>query len=334
MKKIKLKIHLFYVFLILLIGFIYLVSNTKESFTNIKKPHDHEQESILPILRLIYQDIQFVNDNNVELILTQKDVSDGNTKPYIFMSGEANKFATDIVKPFYDKALKDKYCVAAIVTTEDPEYVNEKTFYVPMFLNRGHTEFTSSPFFRKYTNNKRDRLAAYIATHSPKHRDEFFKVLSKRDDTHTTDGLGKANHTRTIDMPGRNDGWWKMADVYKDYKFGFAMENTEEEGYITEKIMNVFIGGAIPIYWGTSKVKEIFNPDAFIYVNEYPSFEDAAKDIVAISKDLYRLKNMLEAPIFLENCEPDYSSYYDIPAPLWVRNIADKIKRNIQKIDT
>lgn len=331
----KLNNILFLIFLIVLlcILLVVLIYKNNESFTNIKKPHEHEEEYLIPILRLIYDDIAFVNDNNVELILTQKDVPDGNTKPYIFMSGEANKkFTSNTEKPYYDKAMNDKYCVGAIVTTLHPEYLSDKTFYVPMFLNRGHDIFTSSPFFRKYINNPRTHLAAYIASHSTETRDKFFNMLTNVDDTKTTDGLGIANHTRDINLPAREQGWWTIADTYKDYKFGFAMENTEEEGYITEKIMNVFIGGAIPIYWGTSKVKEIFNPNAFIYINDYPSFEDAARDIVAISKDTDRLEKMLNAPIFLENGQQDYSKYYDIPAPQWVVDIANKIKNNISSL--
>jgi alpha(1,3/1,4) fucosyltransferase len=43
------------------------------------------------------------------------------------------------------------------------------------------------------------------------------------------------------------------------------MENTNQAGYVTEKILDAFIGGAVPIYWGASDVFDIFNRDAFIY---------------------------------------------------------------------
>jgi hypothetical protein len=43
------------------------------------------------------------------------------------------------------------------------------------------------------------------------------------------------------------------------------MENRKQDGYITEKIFNAFLGGSVPIYFGTEEIFEIFNPNAFIY---------------------------------------------------------------------
>jgi len=299
--------------------------NSYESFTNIRKPEGHEHEYIVPILRLIYPNINFIDviDSSTLLIL-QKSIPVQNTKPYILMNGEPN------VKndPLYKAAVNDPLCVGCIVTSMD--YVkNDKTFYVPMFLDRGHVVFTSSPFVRKYNFEGRNRLAAYIATHSPPHRDEFFKSLRYYDKT--VDGLGKANHTRDINMAERSK-WWDTVELYKDYKFGFAMENKNEDGYITEKIMNVFIGGAIPLYWGTSKIKTIFNPKSFVYLNDFKSLNDAAKYVIELSKNPERLELMYNEPIFLENQPIDYSKYYDVPPPEWVTVIANTIKTNISMI--
>ena len=324
--------------ILILVCFIYDIYIHYEPYTNIKRETTTigEQAHLIPILRLIYPEITFVDNDDNELLIkvftdpyySSTPIPLNNNKPYIYFSAEANKkYANNVEKPFYDYAVKDTNCVGCIVTTQHPEYINDKTFYVPLFLSRGIGDYTSSPFYRKYTNNNRERLAAFIASHSVYPRNDMFTILHTLDNT--VDALGNANNTHKVKLP---DSWWDLPDIYKDYMFGFAMENVNEKGYITEKIMNVFIGGAIPIYWGTSMVKEIFNPDAFIYVNDYPSLKDAANDIIAISKDPYRLQNMLQAPIFLENSEPNYSNYYNIPPPLWVKNIADKIKNNIENI--
>jgi hypothetical protein len=42
------------------------------------------------------------------------------------------------------------------------------------------------------------------------------------------------------------------------------MENTHQEGYITEKIFNVFQAGAIPIYDGAPDVNNFINPESFL----------------------------------------------------------------------
>ena len=282
----------------------------------------HEEEYLMPILRLLYSDdIIFINNNtSTDLILTQKHLT--TEKPYILMNGEA-RLRHDYN---YNKALTDKNCIACIVTSLDYDD-NTKTFYVPFFLDRGHQYFTESPFIRKHINNERPYLAAYVASHSPPHRDDFFRELRALDNT--VDGLGKANHTKDISEKV-GEKWWEAVDYYKNYIFGFAMENTYEDGYITEKIMNVYIGGAIPLYWGTSRVKEIFNPESFVYLNDFTSLKDAAKYVKELSNDEQRMKKMREASIFIK--DSPYEKYYNIPAPQWVVDISNKIKDNMNKI--
>ena len=84
------------------------------------------------------------------------------------------------------------------------------------------------------------------------------------------------------------------------------MENKQYPGYITEKILNVFKGGAIPIYWGDSKtVEKVFNPKAYIDVSKFNSFEDAADYIVKLNNDPVALKKIQQEPMFKNNQMPD-----------------------------
>lgn len=336
MKNIKKIGNYFIILIILLLIILYILNNTNSSEGFIEQD-ETKYGYILPILRINYTSNDYqthINtDKPISILTTADKMSEGNTKPYIFINDEATLYygkPRNHVDDNYKAAVEDENCIACFITRDEKIFNNEKIFYLPLFLFRGNFNFTSSPFKREYTNNKRNLLAAYIALHSPPHRDEFFKILRSKDST--VDGLGKANNTKQVILPDRKY-WWDLSKIYKDYKFGFAMENSNEDGYITEKIMNVYIGGAIPIYWGTSKIKGIFNPDSFIYVNDYPSFEDCANDIIAIGKDNKRYESMVNAPIFLENSSIDYSNYYDIPPPQFVINIADKIKERYNRYE-
>jgi GR25 family glycosyltransferase involved in LPS biosynthesis len=305
---------------------IHLQSGGEIPTAYIKKANTMENEYLYPILKNVFPNkkIELVSDReSYDLVLKSHwdDGTNGNDK-YIFISPERY----DATQTY---AFNDPNCIAKIFTSTHPDLLSQKdSFYLPYFLDNGPFIFNESPMKREFTNNTRDRLAAYVAGYSPEHRDKMFKALYDLDDTKTTDGLGKANHTTDKDIPPR-EKWWELPNVYKDYIFGFAMENTNEDGYITEKIMNVYRGGAIPIYWGTSKVKHIFNPESFIYVNDYPSFEDCAKDIIAISKNKERLEKMQNAPIFNTNSVIDYSKYFDTSSPQWVIDIANSIKTKI-----
>jgi hypothetical protein len=55
--------------------------------------------------------------------------------------------------------------------------------------------------------------------------------------------------------------------LFSQYKFVICFENSNTHGYITEKIFNVFLSGAIPIYNGAPDIENYVNKKAFIQYN-------------------------------------------------------------------
>jgi hypothetical protein len=281
-------------------------------------------EGLYPILKNVFsgKNIEFVDDVNISKLSVSDNGEDTKDRPFIQFSGES--------KDGVNKELINlPHNLLSLVSTNDSSFISDKIVYLPMFLNIGPCIYTESPFKRIYQNNERPYIAAYITRHFREHHDKMFKAVKALDNEDKVHGLGTDNHTKDVTLA--ND-WYNLPEIYKDYLFVFVMENKEEDGYITEKIMNAYRGGAIPIYWGTSKVKEIFNTDSFIYVNDYESFEKCAEDIMNIVNDKERLTKLQQAPIFKENAEPDYSKYWDTPSPQWVINISNKIKDRLNLI--
>jgi len=62
-----------------------------------------------------------------------------------------------------------------------------------------------------------------------------------------------------------------------DYMFSIVIENGFYESYFTEKILDCFASGTIPVYLGTPDIKKYFNEDGIIYLS----------DEFDISEDLY-----------------------------------------------
>lgn len=52
--------------------------------------------------------------------------------------------------------------------------------------------------------------------------------------------------------------------IYKDFQFVIAYEHEIVPGYITEKLTNAFLSGAVPIYIGAGDVTRYFNPNAMV----------------------------------------------------------------------
>ena len=51
----------------------------------------------------------------------------------------------------------------------------------------------------------------------------------------------------------------------------------------TEKIVNAFYSGSIPVYWGSENIGEFFNKKAFINVNDFESIEKCIDYIFNLS---------------------------------------------------
>ena len=58
-----------------------------------------------------------------------------------------------------------------------------------------------------------------------------------------------------------------------NYKFAICFENTALKGYLTEKIIDCFFSGVIPIYLGATNVDDIIPRDSFIDMRNFKDFE-------------------------------------------------------------
>jgi len=83
-------------------------------------------------------------------------------------------------------------------------------------------------------------------------------------------------------------------------KFTICFESIAHEGFITEKITDAFFADTIPIYYGSSCVKEIFNQDAFIHVPDYESFDAVVEKIMELDQDDEKYLAMLRQPILVD----------------------------------
>lgn len=74
-----------------------------------------------------------------------------------------------------------------------------------------------------------------------------------------------------VDLYGRGiNDIEKFEDGAKDYMFSIAVENDQYPSYFTEKIMNCFALGTIPIYLGDPEISNVFDKDGIItYTDDF-----------------------------------------------------------------
>jgi hypothetical protein len=122
---------------------------------------------------------------------------------------------------------------------------------------------------------------------SPK-RLEFFKTLSK---VKPVDSGGSVLNNVGGRVPDK-------AAFIKDYKFVISFENSQFEGYTTEKIMEPIHEDCIPIYWGNSLVDKDFNAKRFIDYNKFVSEKELIARLLEIDQNEELAIDMLLQPTF------------------------------------
>ena len=75
-------------------------------------------------------------------------------------------------------------------------------------------------------------------------------------------------------------------DTLRRYKFCVAIENSEDEHYVTEKVYDAFVAGCVPIYFGALNVLEyVPHADAIIDVRALGGARRAADEIARLAAD-------------------------------------------------
>jgi len=212
------------------------------------------------------------------------------------------------------------------------------------------------PFLSRFLNSERSLWPYILQEHKKPHstREHFLIYTNKncvgfREDAF--DSIALANNTTNIFYGGKCSGsltkkssnvtnvkHYAMGDHgryfgnsvhMRRFRFCLVMESSNLPGYITEKILNAFIGGCIPIYYGTDIVFDIFNPRAFIYYNISNPIS-ALGEILRLERNQSAYAEVMAEPILLDgnNTIRKYLSVSDEMHPDGL--IKHKIRKMIQ----
>jgi hypothetical protein len=62
--------------------------------------------------------------------------------------------------------------------------------------------------------------------------------------------------------------------VMSDFRYAICFENCSFPGYVTEKIVDCFLAGCIPVYWGAPDITDFVPRETFIDFRRFGSFEE------------------------------------------------------------
>ena len=95
------------------------------------------------------------------------------------------------------------------------------------------------------------------------------------------------NNLMNVEQPKDNKRYTSnmfnnAVELHKPYRFSIAFENDIVDGWVTEKIINSFLAGCIPIYDGTDDIYKYFNKNSFINAKDFESLEELAEYVVCV----------------------------------------------------
>jgi hypothetical protein len=127
-----------------------------------------------------------------------------------------------------------------------------------------------------------------------KERLEFFNTIKKE---MTIYSGGKYENNIGGQVPGSYNSN-EMNDFYRRGKFAITMENADKPYYITEKLVNGLRAGVVPVYWGTARVAEYFNPRRFIHLNNIEDTSTLINRLKHMSDEEYI--EMIREPVLVQ----------------------------------
>jgi len=95
-----------------------------------------------------------------------------------------------------------------------------------------------------------------------------------------------------IDVYGRtyNPIDYKL-DGLKEYKFHIVVENTKRDYWFTEKLIDCFVTGTIPIYWGCPSIGDFFDTNGMIIFDNVGELVDIINNL-SIDDYIKRLESI------------------------------------------
>ena len=85
------------------------------------------------------------------------------------------------------------------------------------------------------------------------------------------------------------------------YKFSICMENSKTQGYISEKLVDCFEAGTIPIYYGDDTVLELLNSKSYIHIKNEDEFEEKIELIKKIDNNDTLYQEIIREKIVIDD---------------------------------
>lgn len=133
--------------------------------------------------------------------------------------------------------------------------------------------------------SERERFCCFVAANREPHRMLTLEALSRVAD---------------VDLYGPISGKAFRGSKYellKNYRFNLCFENSAFPGYYTEKLLQAWVGGCIPLYYSDPWYAADFNPKAVINRIDFPTLDEFVDRVAEINRSQVSFEELLRQPL-------------------------------------
>jgi hypothetical protein len=267
-----------------------------------------EKEFIPEFFNNIFQNVEYAKNKEIHIYSVfnqsnQKEIEKNPNKLIVLYSGEPkhHQFPYNV----------DSYDICLIMEDSDP---TKRIVTLPLFCfylyiyNRWPICMKS----REYTE-KSKFCCQVVSNPGCEMRNKMFLILNQ---IKRVDSCGRAyNNCEILSHPFGSKGFLEFLN---QYKFMLCFENSSSPNYLTEKLLNAWLGNTIPIYWGAANAVKWLNPKAFLYLEDtsYQSVHNLIEKIIELDNDHDKYMEMFNQPLILNN---------EIPHDLDIKTVIQKV---------
>jgi hypothetical protein len=159
---------------------------------------------------------------------------------------------------------------------------------------------------RNYTNIIPEKFCCFIVSNDKcEIRNKLFRDISKY---RKVDSCGK--YANNVGFFLDTNNYWsdEYINFISQYKFIICCENSANGTYISEKIINAYLANTIPIYWSTSHVFNMFNPQSMIFLHNN-DYQAVVNKVIELDNDDEAYLDMLNQNILnIDYWDENYSA--------------------------
>ena len=248
---------------------------------------------------------------------------DSNNPDYLIY----NVFGNEHLNPKYNNSIK----IAILTENIIPDFTEVDYAIGHYHISYIDRYFKSSIFLWRKLNSNIFFIYRNKVINNPQRKKFCSAVISKYyNDSFRTIFIKELDKYKKIDMGGKynnNIGGpvINKIEFLSSYKFSIAMENSEGDGYISEKIIESFLAGTIPLYYGDYMVDEYINPKSYILIKGEKDIFNKIEYIKKIDNNDKLYKKFLKEKVLLED---NIKSIYNKEITEFLCNIfeQDKLK--------